>query len=71
MGIVATQATADNGDTITVGDRVELHPATDAWMMGDRYGVVQKVGTTRVQVKLDRSGRERFVHFENIASVVR
>jgi hypothetical protein len=68
---VATQAIADNGDRITAGDRIELHPATDAWMSGDRYGVVQRVGTTRVQVKLDRSGRERFVRFENIASVVR
>jgi hypothetical protein len=62
-------ATADNGDAITVGARVELHPATDAWMMGDRFGVVENVGTTRVQVRLD-SGRERLIRFENIMSVV-
>jgi hypothetical protein len=40
-----------------VGQRVELHPATDAWMMGDRFGVVVKIGRKYVHVKLDRSGR--------------
>lgn len=50
------------------GDRVELHPATDAWMMGDRYGTVVRVGpyveeslapgqTIVVRVRMDRSGR--------------
>jgi hypothetical protein len=23
-----------------IGQRVQLHPATDRWMMGDRYGVM-------------------------------
>jgi len=27
----------------SIGKRVELHPATDRWMMGDRYGVIVKV----------------------------
>lgn len=41
-----------------VGTRVQLHPATDAWMRGDRYGVVVKGrGTNKVKVKLDKSGR--------------
>jgi hypothetical protein len=31
--------------------------------------VVENVGTTRVQVRLD-SGRERLIRFENIMSVV-
>lgn len=35
--------------------RVELHPATDRWMMGDRYGSVVNVGRLIVQVKLDKS----------------
>lgn len=48
------------------GDRVELHPATDAWMMGDRYGVVVSVGPyigdpddpqQVVRVRMDKSGR--------------
>ena len=23
-----------------IGKRIELHPVTDRWMMGDRYGVI-------------------------------
>ena len=52
-----------------IGKRVELHPATDAWVRGDRYGVI--VGLGRFQkyahlfaepqcpyrVKLDKSGK--------------
>jgi len=38
--------------------RVQLHPGTDAWMQGDRYGVVVGVGRSKnLTVKLD-SGRE-------------
>jgi hypothetical protein len=42
---------------LTVGDRVELHPATDTWMSGDRFGTVVKLGRLRAHVKMDRSGR--------------
>lgn len=38
----------------TVGQRVELHPATDLWMMGARFGVVTLIGRKYVHVKLDR-----------------
>jgi len=41
----------------TEGMRAELHPATDAWMFGDRYGEIVKVGRTLVHIKMDRSGR--------------
>lgn len=46
-----------DGNGYTIGDRVELHPATDLWMRGARYGVV--VGTSltsadRVRVRLDK-----------------
>tara|TARA_R110000744_G_C19045732_1_gene527208 strand:+ start:71 stop:268 length:198 start_codon:yes stop_codon:yes gene_type:complete len=41
------------------GDRVQSHPATDAWMAGDRYGNVTKVGRKYVSVKLDTSGRTK------------
>ena len=41
-------------DHFTVGMRVEMHPATDLWMMGARYGDVVKVGRTKVHVRLDR-----------------
>ncbi len=39
-----------------VGDRVELHPATDMWMRGVRYGTVVGISLTprdRVRVTLD------------------
>lgn len=46
------------GFYVSIGDRVEVHPATDRWMMGDRFGEV--VGITDadfVLVKLDVSGK--------------
>ena len=54
------------------GTRVQLHPATDAWMQGDRYGEIVGLGNRReyvdrstgehtfmrpYRVKLDKSGR--------------
>ena len=56
---------------ISIGSRVELHPATDDWMRGDRYGEVIGYGRARLyidtftketsmqrpcRVKLDKSG---------------
>ena len=40
-----------------IGDRVELHPGTDLWMRGVRYGEVIGESLTpkdRVHVRLDR-----------------
>ncbi len=34
----------------SVGNRVELHPGLDRWMMGDRYGDVARLGRTKVYV---------------------
>jgi hypothetical protein len=49
------------------GSRVELHPATDEWMSGDRYGTVKRTDAHgRVWVRLDRSGRLRPFHPDNI-----
>jgi hypothetical protein len=54
-----------------VGKRVELHPACDRWMRGDRFGEIVGLGHTReyvdtftgeinkqrpYRVKLDKSG---------------
>lgn len=50
-----------SGDTRAAywkGKRVQLHPGTDRWMMGDRYGEV--VGVSRngkLKIKLDKSGK--------------
>jgi hypothetical protein len=49
-----------------VGDRVELHPATDRWMRGDRFGAVTKLGRRYVHVKLDHSGDTRPFAPENV-----
>jgi hypothetical protein len=62
-------------------DRVELHPATDDWMRGDRYGTVvgfgrakkyhdkiagQEISYKPVKVKLDKSGRVKSFHPANV-----
>ena len=51
-----------NVSSFTKGQRVELHPGTDAWMRGDRFGVVVRVGQRHphyVHVHMDRSGLVR------------
>ena len=56
---------------MTIGTRVEIHPATDAWMSGDRFGAIERIGKGRsgkdangravvyspVYVRMDKSGR--------------
>jgi ribosomal protein L21E len=41
------------------GKRVQLHPGTDQWMMGDRFGTVRTIDpkTFLIHVKMDRSGK--------------
>lgn len=51
---------------ISLGDRVEIHPAMDAWMQGDRYGEVLKVGRKLFSVKMDHSGRTLRIAPHNI-----
>ena len=47
---------AEDGHALTIGDRVQLHPASDWWMRGARYGEVVKLGRKYVHVRLDRNG---------------
>ena len=45
-----------DGKGYSTGDRVELHPGTDLWMQGARYGVVVALMPTlrdQVHVRLD------------------
>lgn len=52
-----------DGNGYTVGDRVELHPGTDLWMRGARYGSVVGLSLTpndRVRVRLDKLPRRVF-----------
>lgn len=66
------------------GQRVELHPATDDWMRGDRFGTVIGYGRKReyvdtftkersmvrpIRVKLDKSGRVRRFHPDNLIAI--
>jgi len=53
-------------EMFTVGDRVQLNPATDRWMRGDTHGVVTKVGRRYVHIRLDRSGDDRPFAPENV-----
>lgn len=51
--------TGYDGNVYSVGSRVEIHPGTDLWMRGARYGTV--VGTSltpldRVHVMMDKTG---------------
>jgi hypothetical protein len=54
--------------------RVELHPGTDRWMMGDRYGdAVSVIGSGKhkghVRVKLDKSGKTLRFHPDNVRPI--
>ena len=55
-------------DDFKRGQRVELHPGTDRWMMGDRLGVVTRIDTSKgvVRVKLDVSGKSINILLRNI-----
>lgn len=47
-------------DTFSIGERVQAHPATDTWMRGDRFGVVEHISKGRkrlVHVRMDISKR--------------
>lgn len=52
------------------GMRVELHPGTDEWMRGDRYGEVVERGTKTAVIKLDKSGRNLRCRPENLQRIV-
>ena len=53
----------------TTGDRVQLHPATDSWMQGDRYATVLKIGREHVHLRTDH-GRYLRVALDNILEIV-
>lgn len=49
---------------ILVGQRVEMHPATDRWMKGDRYGEIVDVSneTGNIRILMDKSMEEIICH---------
>jgi hypothetical protein len=55
---------------VKLGDRVQLHPATNWWMRGAKFGTVTKIGRKRVWVKLDATGRTVPIALHNLLEVV-
>lgn len=49
--------------------RVKIHPATNAWMKGERYGMVNWVGLSSAHVWCERSGTMRKILLEDLALV--
>lgn len=58
----------------TTGTRVELHPVTDAWMRGNRYGEVVAVrcrrGRVLYSVLMDATGKVLVVAQGNVGRAV-
>lgn len=52
------------------GKRVQLQPATDSWMSGDRFGTIEKVGRKMVHIKMDRSGKTKIFYPANVLEFV-
>jgi hypothetical protein len=53
-----------------VGDRIQMHPGTDQWMMGARYGNVTRIGKHAVQVKLDLLTRPLWTEVRRIVEIL-
>lgn len=62
-------AVVSDGSEVRGGSRVQAHPATDAWMRGDRFGEVVGIGRKYVHVLMDRSGRLRRFTPSNLTGV--
>lgn len=43
-------------DEFEVEQRIEVHPATELWMQGFRFGIVRKVGREKLTVEVNRLG---------------
>lgn len=56
--------------TFNVGDRIELKPHLNSWMMGDRFGEIVSIGRRYLHVEMDVSGKTINVVPENIGRKV-
>lgn len=52
------------------GDRVQLHPATDWWAKGARYGVVIMIGRVHLTIQLDLLPKPVAVKPEDVVEIV-
>lgn len=51
------------------GDRVQLHPGTDYWIMGARYAAVEGVGRRFLTIRLDATGQQLRISPHDILEV--
>ena len=51
-------------------DRVQLSPACERWMMGDRYGEVVAIGSKLLKVRMDVSGKTIDIIPDRIGEIV-
>ncbi len=56
-------------DDFHTGSRVQLHPATDLWMSGARYGNVAHVGRKLLHILLDNNKTVK-VSPDNIGEII-
>ena len=64
--------TGYDGNGYDIGDRVEIHPGTDLWMRGARFGTVVGSSLTpadRVHVKLDKLSHKVCGHEDTFRKV--
>ena len=67
--------TGYDGNGYAIGDRVEIHPGTDLWISGARYGTVigirpSAVAHRRVHVEMDRIPTRKFYGSEDMFRAV-
>jgi hypothetical protein len=60
-GNIMIHLLSETAPSFSIGERVQLSPHLDAWMMGDHYGEVVKTGKRYVYVRCDRSGKTRLL----------
>ena len=49
-------------DDFTVGQRVKAHPATDTFMRGDVYGIIEFISSNPKRLVLVKKGSQRKAH---------
>ncbi len=56
-------------DDFRIGERVQMHPGTDLWMRGARFGTVTMIRRKYVSVKLDALRMPVNIHPDNLMHV--
>jgi hypothetical protein len=60
----------DTTKDFRAGERIQLHPATDRWMMGDRYATIIHAGRKILRVRFERSNTLGRVHPLNVLEII-